>query len=154
MAMKGFSSTARLWVLALCVSGTITGCKKADAPVFSPLPGIYTETQYVSMTSASLAATIVYTTDGSAPGCIKQHGTIYSAPVAVTAGLVPQPVLEPQPVPVPPETPTVSRLEGDRVRPPAAMETPSRLEPPALPDTATADEPGEAAERAAETKPA
>jgi pectate lyase len=85
MAMKGFSSTARLWVLALCVSGTITGCKKADAPVFSPLPGIYTETQYVSMTSASLAATIVYTTDGSAPGCIKQHGTIYSAPVAVTA---------------------------------------------------------------------
>ena len=83
--MKGFSSTARLWVLALCVSGTITGFKKADAPVFSPLPGLYTETQYVSMTSTSLAATIVYTTDGSAPSCVKQHGTIYSAPVAVTS---------------------------------------------------------------------
>ena len=83
--MKGFSSAARLWVLALCISGTITGCKKADAPVFSPPPGTYTGTQSVAMATTSLAATIVYTTDGSAPSCIKEHGTIYSAPVTVTA---------------------------------------------------------------------
>jgi TatA/E family protein of Tat protein translocase len=72
------------------------------------------------------------------------------APVAVTAGPVPQPV------PVPPETPTVSRLDGERVQPPAAMETPSRLEPPAPPeDPPAAEEQGEAAaERAAEIKPA
>ena len=71
------------------------------------------------------------------------------APVAVTAGPVPQPE------PVPPETPTVSRLEGDRVQPPAAMETPSRLEPPAAPDPPAAEEPVAApAERAAEIKPA
>ncbi|HET9314419.1 MAG TPA: twin-arginine translocase TatA/TatE family subunit [Vicinamibacteria bacterium] len=77
------------------------------------------------------------------------------APVAVTAGPVPQPVLEPQPVPVPPQTPTVSRLEGERVQPPAAMETPSRLEPPAPPESPAAGEAAEAeAERAAEIKPA
>ena len=83
--MKSFSSTARYWVLALCISGTLTGCKKADAPVFSPAAGTYTETQYVTMTSSSFGAVIVYTTDGSAPSCIKERGTIYSAPVAVTA---------------------------------------------------------------------
>ena len=71
------------------------------------------------------------------------------APVAVTAGPVPQPE------PVPPETPTVSRLEGERVEPPAAMETPSRLEPPAPADSRGAGEPaGLEAERAAEIKPA
>ncbi|HET9473507.1 MAG TPA: chitobiase/beta-hexosaminidase C-terminal domain-containing protein, partial [Steroidobacteraceae bacterium] len=83
--MKSFSSTARYWVLALCISGTLTGCKKADAPVFSPAAGTYTETQYVTMTSSSFGAVIVYTTDGSAPSCIKERGTIYSAPVEVTA---------------------------------------------------------------------
>ena len=83
--MKSFSSAARLWVLALCISGSLAGCKKADAPVFSPVPGTYTATQYVTMTSPTLGAVIVYTTDGSAPSCIKEHGTIYSAPVAVTA---------------------------------------------------------------------
>ena len=71
------------------------------------------------------------------------------APVAVTAG--PEPQLEP----VPPETPTVSRLEGDRIQPPAAMETPSRLEPPAPLDSTTDGEPAEApVETAAEIKPA
>ena len=70
------------------------------------------------------------------------------APVAVTAGPVPQPV------PVPPETPTVSRLDGE-VQPPAPMETPSRLEPPAPVESPAAGEPaGPEAERAAEIKPA
>src|SRR5688572_12060280 len=84
-AMKSFSSAARLWVLALCVSGTLAGCKKADAPQFSPAPGLYTSTQLVTMSSGTLGATIVYTTDGSAPSCVRQHGTIYSGPVSVAA---------------------------------------------------------------------
>ena len=84
-AMKGFSSAARLWVLALCISGSLAGCKKADAPQFSPAAGTYTSAQLVSMTSATLGATIVYTTDGSAPSCVKHHGTIYSGPVSVAA---------------------------------------------------------------------
>ena len=83
--MKISSSAARLWVLALCVSGTLAGCKKADAPQFSPAPGLYTSTQLVTMSSGTLGATIVYTTDGSAPSCVKQHGTIYSGPVSVAA---------------------------------------------------------------------
>src|SRR5262245_25321017 len=84
-AMKIISSGARLAVLALCVSGTLTGCKKADAPVFSPAPGTYTETQLVSMSSTSIGAVIVYTTDGSAPSCVKEHGTLYSQPVAISS---------------------------------------------------------------------
>ncbi len=81
--MRGFHSVARLCVLALCASGTLTACKKADAPRFSPAPGTYTGTQYVSMSSATPGAIIIYTTDGSAPSCIKERGAIYSAPVAV-----------------------------------------------------------------------
>ncbi|HEY1283568.1 MAG TPA: chitobiase/beta-hexosaminidase C-terminal domain-containing protein [Steroidobacteraceae bacterium] len=81
--MKGFSSAARVVTLALVAAGTLTGCKKADAPQFSPAPGTYTATQLVTMTSETFGATIVYTTDGSAPSCEKQHGIIYSGPVAV-----------------------------------------------------------------------
>ena len=36
-----------------------------------------------------------------------------------------------EPVIAPPEMPTVSRTEADRVEPPPVMETPSRLDPPA-----------------------
>lgn len=83
--MKNFAATARLGVLVLFTTGLLTGCKKADAPVFSPAPGTYTGTQYVAMSSQTFGATIVYTTDGTAPSCQKEHGTIYSAPVAVAA---------------------------------------------------------------------
>jgi pectate lyase len=83
--MKNLSSSARLLAFALIASGTLTGCKKADSPQFSPAPGTYTGTQYVTMTSSTFGAVIVYTTDGSAPSCEKEHGTIYSAPVAVAA---------------------------------------------------------------------
>ena len=82
--MTEFSPGARLWLLALCFSGTLAGCKKADAPLFSPAPGTYTATQYVAITSTSIGAAIVYTTDGSTPSCLRKHGTLYSAPVAVT----------------------------------------------------------------------
>ena len=81
--MRGFHSVARLCVLALCASGTLTACKKADAPSFSPAPGTYIGTQYVSMSSPTPGAIIIYTTDGSAPSCAKERGTIYSVPVAV-----------------------------------------------------------------------
>jgi pectate lyase len=82
--MRGFHSAARLGVLALCVSGSLTACKKADAPSLSPPAGTYTGTQYVSMSSPTVGSIVVYTTDGSAPSCVREHGTIYSAPVAIT----------------------------------------------------------------------
>ena len=85
--MRGFHSVARLCVLALCASGTLTACKKADAPSFSPAPGTYTGTQYVSMSSATPGAVMIYTTDGSAPSCVKERGTIYSMPVAVSKNI-------------------------------------------------------------------
>ncbi|HEX5160968.1 MAG TPA: chitobiase/beta-hexosaminidase C-terminal domain-containing protein [Steroidobacteraceae bacterium] len=72
-------------LLALTASALLTGCKKADAPQFSPAPGTYTTAQSVTLSSTSLGATIVYTTDGSAPSCVKQHGTIYSGPIAISA---------------------------------------------------------------------
>ena len=81
--MKNFAAAARLGVLVLFTTGLLTGCKKADAPVFTPAPGTYTGTQFVAMSSPTYGATIVYTTDGSAPSCQKEHGTIYGAPVAV-----------------------------------------------------------------------
>jgi pectate lyase len=83
--MKTFAAAARVGVLVLFTTGLLTGCKKADAPVFSPAPGTYTGTQYIAITSQTFGATIVYTTDGTAPSCQKEHGTIYSAPVAIAA---------------------------------------------------------------------
>lgn len=55
-----------------------------------------------------------------------------------------------EPVIAPPETPTVSRTEAERVEPPPAIETPTRLEPPA-PAAERSDTPVEAP---AEIKPA
>jgi pectate lyase len=81
--MKNFTSAARLTVFALCATGILAGCKKADAPQFSLGSGTYTGTQYVTMSTPTFGAAIVYTTDGSAPSCAKEHGTIYSAPVAI-----------------------------------------------------------------------
>jgi pectate lyase len=83
--MKSFASATRVSALALFAAFALTGCKKADAPVFSPAPGTYTGTQLVTMTSDTFGATIVYTTDGKAPSCEKQRGTIYSAPIQVAA---------------------------------------------------------------------
>lgn len=55
---------------------------------------------------------------------------------AAPAALIGEPATGPvvEPVPMPPDTPTVSRQEAERVEPPSAMETPSRLEPPTSPD--------------------
>jgi len=79
--MKTLAMSARVGALAFFV--LLTGCKKADAPVFSPAPGTYTGTQTVAISSSTFGATIVYTTDGSAPSCVNEHGTVYTAPIAI-----------------------------------------------------------------------
>ena len=81
--MKNFTSAARLTVLVLSAAGFLTGCKPAEAPQFSPAPGSYVGPRLVSMSTPTFGATIVYTTDGSAPSCVKHKGTIYSEPVLV-----------------------------------------------------------------------
>lgn len=88
--MNNIASQARLALLAVLASGLLGGCKKADAPQFTPAPGTYTGTQYVSMKSPTFGGVILYTTDGSAPNCEKASegrggGTLYSAPVAISA---------------------------------------------------------------------
>jgi pectate lyase len=85
LRMKSYAHAARLSALALLACGNLTGCKKADAPVFTPVPGTYTGTQYVTMSSATFGATLVYTTDGTVPSCVKRRGTIYESPVPVAA---------------------------------------------------------------------
>ena len=72
--MKTFAAAARLRRARAFHDGLLTGCKKAEAPVFSPAPGTYTGTQYVAMSSSTFGATIVYTTDGSAPCCRTSTG--------------------------------------------------------------------------------
>jgi Legume lectin domain/Chitobiase/beta-hexosaminidase C-terminal domain len=53
----------------------------AAEPVFSPIPGTYTATQDVSLSSATSGATIYYTVDGSTPS---HSSAIYSAPIVVS----------------------------------------------------------------------
>jgi hypothetical protein len=53
------------------------------APSFSPAAGSYGPTQNVTISSATVGATIRYTTDGSTPTNIS--GTVYTVPVAVAA---------------------------------------------------------------------
>ena len=82
--MKSFSSAARLLALAICASGTLSGCDPAESPVFSPAPGSYYGPQAITITSPTLGAVIVYTTDGSKPSCANEHGTLYSGPVTIS----------------------------------------------------------------------
>jgi hypothetical protein len=71
-------------------AGTVTTCnfstgtppQQAAAPVFSPAAGTYTNTQNVSITSATGGASIRYTTDTSTPS--ETAGTLYSGPVNIT----------------------------------------------------------------------
>src|SRR5690349_1024214 len=72
--MKTFAAAARLGALVLFTTGFLTGCKKADAPVFSPAPGTYTGAQNVAIISTTSGTTNIYTTDGSAPSCVNEHG--------------------------------------------------------------------------------
>jgi uncharacterized repeat protein (TIGR03803 family) len=53
----------------------------ASPPTFSPGAGSYTSAQAVTISSATSAASIRYTTDGSTP--TETHGTLYSGPVSL-----------------------------------------------------------------------
>ena len=53
----------------------------AADPIFNPLPGTYTSTQNVSLSSATTGAIIYYTVDGSTP---THSSTVYSAPIVVS----------------------------------------------------------------------
>jgi 6-phosphogluconolactonase (cycloisomerase 2 family) len=66
-------------------SGLYTITPRVAAPAFSPAPGTYENPQDVAITTSTPGATIRYTTDGSTP--TETHGTVYAAPVHVTASL-------------------------------------------------------------------
>ena len=59
-----------------------SGTSATATPTFSPPAGSYTTAQLVSLTDATAAATIYYTTDGSTP---TTTASLYSAPIAVTS---------------------------------------------------------------------
>ena len=65
---------------------TLTLQQTVVAPTFSPMPGIYTSAQNVTITSATSGATIRYTTNGTTMPS-ETVGTVYTSgtPVAVTA---------------------------------------------------------------------
>lgn len=54
-----------------------------SAPEFSPVAGLYTSPQSVTITSSTSGATIRYTTNGSTP--TSSSGTVYSTPVSLSA---------------------------------------------------------------------
>jgi outer membrane protein OmpA-like peptidoglycan-associated protein len=54
----------------------------AEAPTASPAPGTFTDTQQVTLSSATPGAVIHYTTDGSAPTA---SSPVYSGPITVDA---------------------------------------------------------------------
>jgi alpha-amylase len=56
----------------------------ASAPTFSPLAGMYTGAQTVTISSATSGASIYYTTDGTTP---TTSSKLYSSPIAVSATL-------------------------------------------------------------------
>ena len=64
-------------------SAVVTGVYSLQcaAPMFSPAAGAYTNTQAVTLSSATGGATIRYTTDGSTPS--QGNGTVYSTAVNI-----------------------------------------------------------------------
>ena len=52
-------------------------------PIFTPVAGIYSSTQSVTISSSTNGATIRYTTDGSTPS--ETAGTVYSSAVNISA---------------------------------------------------------------------
>jgi alpha-tubulin suppressor-like RCC1 family protein len=73
------------WTTSAVISGDYKiGLIVAD-PVFSVPPGTYATAKNVAITTATAAASIRYTTDGSAP--TTTHGTIYTGPVRIARSL-------------------------------------------------------------------
>ena len=58
--------------------------KTSCLPVASPLPGIFTSIQQVSLTAED-AASIYYTTDGTTPSCLPVAGTLYESPITISS---------------------------------------------------------------------
>ena len=54
----------------------------AETPTFSPVAGSYESTQSVTISSATVGASIYYTADGSTPDATD---TLYSAPISVSS---------------------------------------------------------------------
>src|SRR5262245_20756678 len=81
--MKTLASAARSTALTPMTGIVLAGSSKAGAPVFSPSPGSYHVTQQVTIASDTVGATILYSTNGAAPRCDKQRGTIYSGQITV-----------------------------------------------------------------------
>ncbi|HAG15604.1 MAG TPA: hypothetical protein DCG69_03640 [Bacteroidales bacterium] len=63
--------------------GAYTILSPTEAPVFSPSPGTYAAAPNVSITSATVGATIRYTTDGTEPS--QSNGIVYSAPILISS---------------------------------------------------------------------
>ena len=57
----------------------------AGAPDFSPPAGTYASVQSVTITSSTIGAMIVYTTDGSTPAFNRNNSTVYSGPVSISS---------------------------------------------------------------------
>ena len=64
-------------------SGSYVVLLSAAPPVFSPAPGGYLGLQVVTITSASIGATIRYTIDGSTPS--ETSGLFYTGPVTISS---------------------------------------------------------------------
>lgn len=94
MAAEGNAMPGRRRFAALSLTAllALAGCatespgpedRTVAAPVLSPQPGTYSAAMDVALTTATLGASIRYTTDGSTPS--ETAGTVYLAPVRVDA---------------------------------------------------------------------
>ncbi len=97
MATRG--SISILVLMAVLTAFCLAGCgggggsvtppmeTVAATPVFNPAPGSFTAAQSVSITDATTAASIYYTTDGTTPTAASK---LYSNPIAVTSTMTVQ----------------------------------------------------------------
>ena len=67
------------------VTAQYTVAPLVAAPAFSPAPGVYTDPQDIAISTSTAAASIRYTTDGTAPS--DTNGTLYTAPIHAAASL-------------------------------------------------------------------
>ncbi|MDD2229056.1 MAG: SUMF1/EgtB/PvdO family nonheme iron enzyme [Candidatus Cloacimonetes bacterium] len=77
-----FLSIAVLLCILSCEKTTTEPADQCTMPVLSPVGGIYTKAQSVTITCTTIGASIVYTTDGSNP---TSSSTVYANPIAITA---------------------------------------------------------------------
>jgi len=73
------------WLPSSIVSATYTVTGQVAGVTFNPGGGTSTNAQLVVLSSATLGATIRYTTDGSEPS--ETEGTIYTTPIPVNASM-------------------------------------------------------------------